>query len=49
MKFRILRPLEVSDEGGRVSLGGGKRRALLAVKRSPHGGGDLLEGAVISS
>jgi DNA-binding SARP family transcriptional activator len=31
MEFRILGPLEVSDEGGQVSLGGGKPRALLAV------------------
>jgi DNA-binding SARP family transcriptional activator len=31
MEFRILGPLEVSDEGRQVSLGGGKRRALLAV------------------
>ena len=31
MEFRILGPLEVSDEGGEVSLGGGKPRALLAV------------------
>jgi DNA-binding SARP family transcriptional activator len=31
MKFRILGPLEVSDEGGQVSVGGGKPRALLAV------------------
>ena len=30
MEFRILGPLEVSDEGGQVSLGGGKPRALLA-------------------
>ena len=30
-RFRILGPLEVSDEGGQVSLGGGKPRALLAV------------------
>jgi DNA-binding SARP family transcriptional activator len=31
MEFRILGPLEVSDEGGQVPLGGGKPRALLAV------------------
>ena len=31
MEFRILGPLEVSDERGQVSLGGGKPRALLAV------------------
>ena len=31
MEFRILGPLEVSDEGGEVSLGGPKPRALLAV------------------
>jgi DNA-binding SARP family transcriptional activator len=31
MKFRILGPLEASDEGGRVSLGVGKPGALLAV------------------
>ena len=31
MRFRILGPLEVSDEGGEVSLGGGKPGALLAV------------------
>jgi DNA-binding SARP family transcriptional activator len=31
MKFGILGPLEVSDEGRQVSLGGAKRRALLAV------------------
>jgi DNA-binding SARP family transcriptional activator len=31
MEFRILGPLEASDEGGQVSLGGGKPRALLAV------------------
>ena len=31
MEFRILGPLEVSDGGGQVSLGGGKPRALLAV------------------
>ena len=29
MRFRILGPLEVSDEGGEVSLGGGKPGALL--------------------
>ena len=31
MEFRILGPLEVWDEGGEVSLGGAKPRALLAV------------------
>src|SRR6266540_1248267 len=31
MEFRILGPLEVWDGGGEVTLGGGKRRALLAV------------------
>jgi DNA-binding SARP family transcriptional activator len=31
VKFRILGPLEVWDEGGEVSLGGRKPRALLAV------------------
>jgi Bacterial transcriptional activator domain/Transcriptional regulatory protein, C terminal len=31
MEFRILGPLEVWDEGGLVSLGGRKPRALLAV------------------
>ena len=31
MKFRILGPLEVWDEGGEVALGGPKPRALLAV------------------
>jgi DNA-binding SARP family transcriptional activator len=31
MEFRILGPLEVSDEGGQVSLAGGKPRALLAM------------------
>jgi DNA-binding SARP family transcriptional activator len=31
MEFRILGPLEVWDEGGKVSLGGRKPRALLAV------------------
>src|SRR4249919_2022330 len=31
MEFRILGPLEVSNESGQVSLGGGKPRALLAV------------------
>ena len=31
MEFRILGPLEVWDEGGEVSLGGPKPRALLAV------------------
>jgi predicted ATPase/DNA-binding SARP family transcriptional activator len=31
MEFRILGPLEVSDEGGAVSLGGRKPRTLLAV------------------
>jgi DNA-binding SARP family transcriptional activator len=31
MEFRILGPLEVRDEGGEVSLGGPKPRALLAV------------------
>ena len=31
MKFRILGPLEVWDEGGEVSLGGPKPRALLAA------------------
>jgi hypothetical protein len=31
MEFRILGPLEVSDEGREVSLGGPKPRALLAV------------------
>jgi DNA-binding SARP family transcriptional activator len=31
MEFRILGPLEVWDEGGQVSLGGGKPRALLAL------------------
>jgi DNA-binding SARP family transcriptional activator len=31
MEFRILGPLEVWDEGREVSLGGPKRRALLAV------------------
>jgi DNA-binding SARP family transcriptional activator len=30
MEFRILGPLEVWDEGGQVSLGGAKPRALLA-------------------
>src|SRR5688572_17438942 len=31
MEFRILGPLEVWDEGGEVSLGGAKPRALLAI------------------
>jgi DNA-binding SARP family transcriptional activator len=31
MEFWILGPLEVGDEGGEVSLGGPKPRALLAV------------------
>jgi DNA-binding SARP family transcriptional activator len=31
MKFRILGPLEVWDEGGEVSVGGRRLRALLAV------------------
>jgi len=31
MKFGILGPLEVSDDGGQVPLGGGKPGALLAV------------------
>jgi DNA-binding SARP family transcriptional activator len=31
MEFRILGPLEVSDEGREVSLGGRKPRALLAL------------------
>jgi DNA-binding SARP family transcriptional activator len=31
MEFRILGPLEVWDEGGEVSVGGAKLRALLAV------------------
>ena len=31
MNFRLLGPLEVWDEGGEVSLGGPKPRALLAV------------------
>jgi DNA-binding SARP family transcriptional activator len=31
MEWRILGPLEVWDEGGEVSLGGPKPRALLAV------------------
>ncbi len=31
MDFRILGPLEVWDEGGEVSLGGPKPRALLTV------------------
>src|SRR4249919_491252 len=31
MEFRILGPLEVSNESGQVSLGGLKPRALLAV------------------
>ena len=31
MEFRVLGPLEVWDEGGEVSLGGPKPRALLAV------------------
>jgi DNA-binding SARP family transcriptional activator/ABC-type branched-subunit amino acid transport system substrate-binding protein len=31
MEFRILGPLEVSDEGRRVELGGRKQRSLLAV------------------
>jgi DNA-binding SARP family transcriptional activator len=31
MEFRILGPLEVQDEGGELSLGGRKPRALLAV------------------
>ena len=31
MQFRILGPLEVWDEGGEVSLGGAKPRALLAL------------------
>jgi DNA-binding SARP family transcriptional activator len=31
MRFGILGPLEASDDGGQVSLGGGKPRALLAV------------------
>ena len=31
MEFRILGPLEVWAEGGEVSLGGPKQRALLAV------------------
>jgi hypothetical protein len=38
MKFRILGPLEVSDEGGQVSVGGGKPRALLAVSSSTQRG-----------
>ena len=31
MEFRILGPLDVWDEGGEVSLGGRKPRALLAL------------------
>ena len=31
MEFRILGPLEVSAEGSRLSLGGAKQRAVLAV------------------
>ena len=31
MDFRILGPLEVRDDGGELSLGGGKQRALLAL------------------
>jgi len=31
MDFRILGPLEVLDEGGRVALGGRRQRALLAL------------------
>lgn len=31
MKFGILGPLEVSNEGGAVALGGVKPRAVLAV------------------
>ena len=31
MEFRVLGPLELWDEGGEVSLGGPKPRALLAV------------------
>jgi DNA-binding SARP family transcriptional activator len=36
MDFRILGPLEVWDEGGEVSLGGHKPRALLAVLLLHH-------------
>ena len=36
MEFRILGPLEVWDEGGEVSLGGQKPRALLAVLLLRH-------------
>jgi DNA-binding SARP family transcriptional activator len=31
MDFRILGPLEVSDDGRQLDLGGGKQRALLAI------------------
>jgi DNA-binding SARP family transcriptional activator len=31
MYFQLLGPLEVSDHGRTVALGGGKRRALLAL------------------
>ena len=31
LEFRILGPLEVVDEGGRVALGGQRQRALLAL------------------
>ena len=36
MEFRILGPLEVWDEGGEVSLGGQKPRALLALLLLRH-------------
>jgi DNA-binding SARP family transcriptional activator len=31
MEFRILGPVEVSDDGRVVRLGGGKQRAVLAL------------------
>ena len=37
MEFRVLGPLEVSDDGRQVALGGPKPRALLAILLLRHG------------
>ena len=37
MEFRVLGPLEVSDDGRKVALGGPKPRALLAILLLRHG------------
>lgn len=44
MEFLILGPLEVSDDGRKLTLGGPKQRAVLAhlILRSPDGRSPVL-------